>query len=42
MVLVHPALVSTLTLTVVLYVYLDDGGVLRAVQQMDLSFTFTY
>jgi hypothetical protein len=42
MVLVHPALVSTLTLTVVLYVYLDDGGVVRDVQQMDLSFTFSY
>jgi hypothetical protein len=42
MTLVHPAVVSTLTLTVVLYVYLDDGGVIRAVQQMALTFTFTY
>ncbi|MCI4319402.1 MAG: hypothetical protein L3K23_04615 [Thermoplasmata archaeon] len=42
MILVHPAVLSTLTLTAVLYVYLDDGGVVRAVQQLAISFTFTY
>ncbi|MCI4350243.1 MAG: hypothetical protein L3K15_01845 [Thermoplasmata archaeon] len=42
MVLNHPAVLSSFTLTVVLYVYLDDGGVVRAVEQQALSFTFSY
>jgi hypothetical protein len=42
MVLNHPAVLSSFTLSLVLYVYLDDGGVVRAVEEQAITITFTY
>jgi hypothetical protein len=42
MTLVRQATVSTFTVTLVLFLTLDDGGVTRAVEQETIGLTFTY